>query len=96
MGKIRSRKCNHNETKRRSSRKTISLSKLNLWSRAKKFLTSKRSGQRVNPHKSFKRSYREDYKRDLEVPGIIQKLEVIFTTTCDCSAVERDSGWYYE
>lgn len=78
MGKIRSKKCNHNETKKRSSRKTISSSKLSLWSRAKKFLTSKRSNQRVNPHKSFKRSYREDYERDLEVPGIMYHIFATF------------------
>ena len=28
------------------------------------------SPERVRPHRSFKRSYREDYKRKLEVPGI--------------------------
>ena len=28
------------------------------------------SPERIRPHKSFKRSYREDYKRNLEVPGI--------------------------
>jgi len=33
---------------------------------------------RVNPHKSFKRSYREDYKRDLEVPGIMYHVFATF------------------
>ena len=28
------------------------------------------SPERIRPHRSFKRSYREDYKRKLEVPGI--------------------------
>ena len=33
--------------------------------------SKKKTTERVNPHKSFKRSYREDYKRELEVPGIM-------------------------
>lgn len=37
---------------------------------------------KVNPHKSFKRSYREDYQRELEVPGIMHHifatLKIIF------------------
>lgn len=41
-----------------------------------------RPGRRVHLHKSFRRSYREDYKRDLEVPGILshamQTFKVIF------------------
>ena len=31
-----------------------------------------------NPHKSFKRSYREDYKRELEVPGIMHHIFASF------------------
>ncbi|MBR6964757.1 hypothetical protein IKH83_00355 [Candidatus Saccharibacteria bacterium] len=30
-----------------------------------------RSGRQVHLHKSFRRSYREDYRRELEVPGIL-------------------------
>ena len=33
---------------------------------------------KVNPHKSFKRSYREDYKRELEVPGIMHHIFASF------------------
>ncbi len=35
---------------------------------------AKKASKRVNPHKSFKRSYREDYKRELEVPGIMHHI----------------------
>lgn len=38
----------------------------------------KHSLKRVNPHKSFKRSYREDYKRELEVPGIMHHIFASF------------------
>ena len=45
-----------------------------LWSRVKDFFRNLKnklvSPERIRPHKSFKRSYREDYKRKLEVPGI--------------------------
>ncbi|MBR0431354.1 hypothetical protein IJJ05_03670 [Candidatus Saccharibacteria bacterium] len=33
---------------------------------------------KVNPHKSFRRSYREDYKRDLNVPGIMYHIFATF------------------
>lgn len=35
-------------------------------------------GERVRLHKSFKRSYREDYQRDLEVPGIMYHIFASF------------------
>ena len=35
-------------------------------------------GERVRLHKSFKRSYREDYQRDLEVPGIMYHIFATF------------------
>ncbi len=50
--------------------------KNNFW--GKIFLHFKRSSDRVNPHKSFKRSYREDYKRDLEVPSIMYHIFATF------------------
>ncbi len=34
--------------------------------------------ERINPHKSFKRSYREDYRRDIEVPGIMYHIFATF------------------
>lgn len=39
----------------------------------KKKIQEKRA-KRVILHKSFKRSYREDYKRDLEIPGIMHHI----------------------
>ena len=42
------------------------------------FSCFKKSSNRVNPHKSFKRSYREDYKRELEVPGIMYHIFATF------------------
>lgn len=33
-----------------------------------------RKKERVNPHKSFRRSYREDYVRETNVPGIMQHI----------------------
>ena len=39
---------------------------------------SKKSSKRFNPHKSFKRSYREDYKRELEVPSITYHVFATF------------------
>lgn len=38
----------------------------------------KKRGERVNPHKSFRRSYREDYKRGLEVPGMLHHIFASF------------------
>lgn len=34
--------------------------------------------KRINPHKSFRRSYREDYQRPLEVPGIMYHVFASF------------------
>ena len=45
--------------------------------RKKKDLKEKRA-KRVILHKSFRRSYREDYKRELEVPGIIHHIFLSF------------------
>lgn len=46
--------------------------KLRAWGKKiyKKYKTS--------PHKTFRRSYREDYKRDIEVPGIMHHSAVTF------------------
>lgn len=33
---------------------------------------------KVSPHKTFRRSYREDYKREIEVPGIMHHSAVTF------------------
>ena len=37
-----------------------------------------RKNERVNPHHSFRRSYREDYRRDLEIPGIMYHIIATF------------------
>ena len=50
--------------------------KSNFWGRI--FSRFKKSPNRVNPHKSFRRSYREDYKRELEVPGIMYHVFASF------------------
>lgn len=37
-----------------------------------------RKNKRVNPHRSFRRSYREDYQRKLEIPGIMAHIFATF------------------
>ena len=37
-------------------------------------MAKKHSNQRVSPHKSFRRTYREDYVRETNTPGIIHHL----------------------
>ena len=39
---------------------------------------TRKQSARVRLHKSFKRSYREDYVRDLEVPGIMYHIFATF------------------
>ncbi len=39
---------------------------------------AKKREERINPHKSFRRSYREDYQRGLEVPGIMYHVFASF------------------
>ena len=39
---------------------------------------SEKRKRRINPHKSFRRSYREDYNRELEVPGIMYHIFASF------------------
>ena len=48
-----------------------------FFGRKKKDLKEKRA-KRVILHKSFRRSYREDYKRELEVPGIMHHIFLSF------------------
>ena len=52
---------------------TLKAVRPSLWSRAKLSRAS-----RINPHRSFKHSYREDYKREIEVPGIIYHIFASF------------------
>lgn len=37
-----------------------------------------KSAKRVNPHRSFRRSYREDYQRETKVPGIMHHIFATF------------------
>ena len=39
---------------------------------------SKKNKKKISPHKSFKRSYREDYQRETPVPGIMQHIFTSF------------------
>ena len=43
----------------------------------KEFIMKKHKGWN-SPHKSFRRSYREDYRRDLEIPGIMHHVFATF------------------
>lgn len=80
MAKRASKRPSNKKTKKSSPRGAHKAVRLNLWSRMKQFWAKlrKKSSGRVNPHKSFKRSYREDYKRELEVPGIMYHVFASF------------------
>ena len=75
MGKRRSSR--NRKVQNSSARDTLKAVRPSLWSRAKLFWTKKTSS-RVRLHKSFKRSYREDYKRELKVPGIMYHIFATF------------------
>ena len=47
-------------------------------SRRQKLLGFLKSRKKMGPHKSFRRSYREDYERELEVPGIMYHVMASF------------------
>ena len=49
-----------------------------FWTKIKKVQNKFKRPSKINSHKSFKRSYREDYKRDLEVPGIMYHIFAAF------------------
>lgn len=63
--------------KRDKTLKKDSKKHFGYFSKIKNRIREKRS-ERVKPHKTFKRSYREDYKRDLEVPGIMYHIFATF------------------
>ena len=44
----------------------------------KAFIGKFRRTNKVNPHRSFRRSYREDYRRDTNVPGIMYHIFATF------------------
>ncbi|MBR0372871.1 hypothetical protein IJH72_02965 [Candidatus Saccharibacteria bacterium] len=66
--------------RKKTVRNTLKTARSNLWSRVKLFWSKKKnkSSKRFNPHKSFKRSYREDYKRETKVPGILAHIMMTF------------------
>lgn len=62
------RKISKKETK---NKKKSTKKKDGLWKKIFSKFKRKDASKRVKLHKSFKRSYREDYKREIEVPGIM-------------------------
>lgn len=48
--------------------------KIKLWRRK---ISAKRN-KRYHPHKSFRRSYREDYLRETKIPGILEQIMATF------------------
>lgn len=56
-----------------SSQKKSETTRVGLWSKVKSLWRND-----FNPHKSFRRTYREDYKRELEVPGIMHHIMTSF------------------
>ena len=69
--------------KNNSARKAkASAKKLKLLQRIKNFFKRFSRNDKVKLHKSFKRSYREDYKHDIKLPGLlahsIKTFQIIF------------------
>ncbi|MDO4612116.1 MAG: hypothetical protein Q4B29_01490 [Candidatus Saccharibacteria bacterium] len=61
------------------SKKKATKKSVGFWAGLKqKFLPKKDNSKRVKLHKTFKRSYREDYRRDLEVPGMMYHIFASF------------------
>ena len=50
---------------------------IGFWRRLKNTIRQSRE-KRINPHKSFKRSYREDYVRETAVPGVMHHIFASF------------------
>ena len=69
MAKERSKKTKKTKKTKKSKKTRLG----GIFRDLKNFINKKRKA-RINPHKSFKRSYREDYRRDLEIPGILQHI----------------------
>lgn len=65
--------------KTRSKKETKKKKTIKRQGRLRKFFSIfRRNPNRVNPHRSFRRSYREDYVRDLEVPGMMYHIFAAF------------------
>ena len=77
MAKRRSKKT-IKKTSTKTLVKTSGKTKVSLWKKIKNYFQRKKRPNKVKLHKSFRRSYREDYKRDLEVPGIMHHVFATF------------------
>ena len=68
-------------SKKKGSKKKVSKERKFSFRRVFRSISEKirkARSKRYNPHKSFRRSYREDYKRELEVPGIMYHIFATF------------------
>ena len=61
-------------SKKKKDKKVKKTGKIRTFFKNLKKKIQEKRAKRVILHKSFKRSYREDYKRDLEIPGIMHHI----------------------
>ena len=66
------------KTQSNSTRGKLKVVRPSLRSRIGLFWASKKRSSKINPHKSFKRSYREDYRRETPVPGVMHHIFASF------------------
>ncbi len=84
MAKPNSKKSKRTVGKKRSSSKTSRFKKRFLGSRPMlafkkaRLKVSQARARRYRPHKTFRRSYREDYHRQTKVPGILEHIVLTF------------------
>lgn len=79
MAKTHSKKSAQNKSSRPVKQRQQKGKQRKAQKTTKKFSVKKltrrlRRPDKVNPHKSFRRSYREDYRREIEVPGIMYHI----------------------
>ena len=64
---------------KRTSKKRKSNSKCKICAKIRTRISEfKKSHKRISPHRSFRRSYREDYVREIKVPGITYHVAATF------------------
>ncbi len=78
-GKKAASKADKNLMRKKDSKVVKGTKKPSFLSRFKlvrkiKSINEKRKENRTNPHKAFKRSYREDYRRETKVPGMMHHI----------------------
>lgn len=78
MAKIRSRKKRSDKKSSDKKRSDKKRGRFVLFFKGMLEKIKAKRKERVNPHKSFKRSYREDYRREIEVPGIMYHIFATF------------------